>query len=109
MSETSMRSKQDIEKQFEDLTPEQAIARITSSPAQAVYEGRWALQQLNEMISQQGDADNVRDALEIVASLARCVGQAEALAFAFSAHVSHAEPFPTMRTGNGARGGGVNS
>lgn len=93
---TSTQSREQIEQQFVDITPDQALGKISAMPAQMVYEARWALQQIRETLSQQ--SDNVQQVLEVVEPLVRAVGWAEALAFA---QITRPETFQALRLGNG--------
>jgi hypothetical protein len=64
-------------KEFENLTHEQAQAKIAVLPAQMVYEARFALQRIKEI------GLNEAELIETVEPLARAIGWAEALVFAF--------------------------
>lgn len=70
-------SVEEREKRFEQMNPEQAQARIHTFPAQMAYEAKYALQQVREIGL---DSDQL---VQIVEPLAKAVGWAEALAYAF--------------------------
>lgn len=60
---------------LEELTPEQAQARLAILPTQMLYEARYALQQAKESIT------DPQELAVVVEPVARCVGWAEALVF----------------------------
>jgi hypothetical protein len=83
-------SVQDILHQFDDVGLEQAFSGVQSLPVQMAYEAKNALTQLRDGVT--GD--------EVVEPLARAIGWAEALTFAFSNIGTNIAP-PTV--GNGYR------
>ena len=101
MPTTITQGRQQIEKQYQDITPEQAIGKLTAMPAQMVHEARYALQQLRDTFGQQqtGGSD-VQQVFDVVEPLVRAVGWAEALAFAQITQQDVA--FQALRLGNGS-------
>jgi hypothetical protein len=83
----------DIIEQFSDITPDLAQGGVQSLPVTMVYEARQALSQL---VDEGGDG-------HVVESLARAVGWAEALSFAFNTTGSFYGQPSKMTAGNGAR------
>lgn len=63
--------------QISELGPEEARGKIVALPATMCYEARYALQQVKET------TQNPEQLLEVVEPLARAIGWAEALVFAF--------------------------
>lgn len=70
------------DQKWEQMSNDQAQARVISSPSQMAYEAKYALQQVKEIASSEG-ADPTQ-VCEIVEPLAKAVGWAEALTFAFT-------------------------
>ena len=80
-SSSSLPSVEEREQKFSQLDPQQAQARLQTFPSQMAYEAKYALQQVKEIATEQGaDPGQV---VEIVEPLAKAVGWAEALSFAF--------------------------
>lgn len=89
-------TKPQLNQQFS--TPQEALSQIVGGGAQMVYEARWALEQIRELVS-QGAVDQQKG-LEIVEPLARAIGWAEALVF------EQATDGPAVATfGNGGQQG----
>lgn len=70
------------EQKYESMDVQQAQARVIASPSQMSYEAKFALQQVKEIAQEQGG--DPAQVAEIIEPLARAVGWAEALSFAFT-------------------------
>jgi hypothetical protein len=74
---TMQRVEQQLDQIHKTQDPQQTRAKIVALPATMTYEARYALQQVKEQAQQQPQL------LELVEPLARAIGWAEALVFAF--------------------------
>lgn len=88
MSATEVRQQQrqiiqqGLERAQQVDTPQEAWSKLTVSPSLMVYEARFALQQLRE-IPEQNEQMPAEVILDLIEPLARAIGWAEGLAFAF--------------------------
>jgi len=88
---------QGLERVKQIQEPTQAWAQVTVAPSLMVYEARYALQQLREVASQQETGEGTL--IQIVEPLARAVGWAEGLAFAFDRIGPHmGQPFDSSQS-----------